>query len=76
VVASRGKAVRAEPIAALYEQGKVFHVGAHPDLEEQLCNFSRAGYQGPTSPDRADAAIWALTDLAISPAPVFAFGSV
>jgi hypothetical protein len=76
VVASRGKAVRAEPIAALYEQGKVFHVGAHPDLEEQLCNFSRAGYQGPTSPDRADAAIWALTDLAVSPAPVFAFGSV
>lgn len=63
VTASRGKTQRAEPIAALYEQGKVSHVGAFPDLEDQYCNFSSAGYQGSKSPDRADAAIWALTEL-------------
>jgi phage terminase large subunit-like protein len=63
VTASRGKAVRAEPISALYDQGKVHHVGAHPELEDQLCAFTSAGYMGDRSPDRADAAIWALTDL-------------
>lgn len=61
VTASRGKAQRAEPVAALYEQGRVKHMGVFPDLEEQLCNFSTSGYQGARSPDRADAAIWGLT---------------
>lgn len=63
VVASRGKVVRAEPIAALYEQGKVSHVGAFSDLEDQLCNFTSSGYVGEGSPDRADALVWALTEL-------------
>lgn len=63
VKASRGKAVRAEPIAALYEQGKVHHVGDFPDLEDQLCNFTANGYVGEGSPDRADALVWALTEL-------------
>lgn len=63
VVASRGKAVRAEPISALYEQGKVSHVGTFPDLEDQMCNFTPSGYVGEGSPDRADALVWALTEL-------------
>jgi hypothetical protein len=63
VVASRGKAVRAEPISALYEQGKVHHVGVFADLEDQMCNFTASGYVGEGSPDRADALVWALTEL-------------
>ncbi len=63
VTASRGKMVRAEPVAALYEQGKVSHVGRFPQLEEQLTNFSTAGYMGDRSPDRADALVWALSSL-------------
>lgn len=63
VKASRGKSVRAEPIAALYEQGKVHHFGEFPDLEDQLCNFTSTGYVGEGSPDRADALVWALTEL-------------
>ncbi|TKD52116.1 DNA-packaging protein [Sphingomonas baiyangensis] len=63
VVATRGKVVRAEPISALYEQGKVSHVGVFPDLEDQLCNFTPSGYVGEGSPDRADALVWALTEL-------------
>ena len=63
VVASRGKSVRAEPISALYEQGKVSHVGTFPDLEDQMCNFTASGYVGDGSPDRADALVWALTEL-------------
>ena len=63
VTASRGKAVRAEPIAALYEQGKVSHVGAFDDLEDQMCSMTPAGYVGEGSPDRADALVWALTEL-------------
>jgi phage terminase large subunit-like protein len=62
VKASRGKVVRAEPVAALYEQGKVHHVGAFPKLEDQLCLFTPSG-EFTKSPDRADALIWALTDL-------------
>lgn len=69
VTASRGKTQRAEPIAALYEQGKVKHVGAFPELEEQMCNFSTAGYQGSRSPDRADAGIWGLTECALQAKP-------
>ena len=63
VTAARGKAVRAEPIAALYENGRVHHVGVHSDLEDQLVNFTTAGYMGARSPDRADALVWALSDL-------------
>ncbi|MBS1050487.1 phage terminase large subunit [Gluconobacter japonicus] len=63
VTASRGKAARAEPVAALYEQGKVVHHGRFPDLEDQMCQFSAAGYQGSKSPDRADALVWGLTEL-------------
>jgi hypothetical protein len=63
VSASRGKSVRAEPISALYEQGKVHHVGDLPDLEDQLCNFTPSGYVGEGSPDRGDALVWALTEL-------------
>lgn len=70
VTATRGKAVRAEPVAGLYEQGRVKHVlDPHVDLtelENQLCNFSTAGYEGMKSPDRADAAIWGLTELMLS----------
>lgn len=63
VTASRGKAVRAEPFSALYEQGKVRHVGEFQDLEDELCAFSTVGYMGAYSPNRADSLIWALTEL-------------
>jgi predicted phage terminase large subunit-like protein len=63
VSASRGKAVRAEPVAALYEQNRVRHVHAFPALEDQLCAFTTEGYAGEGSPDRADALVWALTEL-------------
>jgi phage terminase large subunit-like protein len=69
VNASRGKHVRAEPVAALYEKGQVAHHGRFPDLEDQLCQFSAAGYQGSKSPDRADALVWGLTDLMLGEAP-------
>jgi phage terminase large subunit-like protein len=67
VHASRGKVIRAEPVAALYEQRKVHHVGSLSVLEDQMCGFtsdfdrSRAGY----SPDRLDALVWALSDLMV-----------
>ena len=63
VTASRGKVQRAEPFSALYEQGKVRHVGYLPDLEDELAAFSTYGYTGASSPNRADAAIWALAAL-------------
>lgn len=63
VTASRGKAVRAEPVAALYEQGLISHVGHFTELERQLCRMTPAGYMGNKSPDRADALVWALTEL-------------
>lgn len=63
VRASRGKHVRAEPIAALYEQGRIVHVGAFPELESQMTQFTNEGYQGDGSPDRADAMVWAFTEL-------------
>jgi phage terminase large subunit-like protein len=76
VTASRGKIVRAEPVAALYEQGRVTHVQPMPDLEDQFCQMTGDGYVGEGSPDRADAAVWALTDLMLSaPVPVAAVGS-
>ena len=63
VTASRGKVVRAEPFSALYEEGKVRHVGLFPELEDELTAFSTTGYTGSGSPNRADALIWALTEL-------------
>lgn len=65
VHASRGKSARAEPVAALYERGRVRHVGAFPALEDELAGLTAGGgYAGPgRSPDRADACVWALTDL-------------
>lgn len=63
VKASRGKHVRAEPIAALYEQGKVCHVGQFRQLEDELMSFSTMGYMGSRSPNRADALIWLLAEL-------------
>jgi len=63
VTASRGKAIRAEPISSLSEQGKVRFVGHFPDLEDELCAFSTYGYTGDNSPNRADAFIWAMSEL-------------
>lgn len=63
VRASRGKIVRAEPIAALFEQQKISLVGHFPDLEDQLCAMTTAGYVGSKSPDRGDAAIWGIASL-------------
>ncbi len=68
VHASRGKGARAEPIALLYEAGRVSHAGVFPALEDQLCGMTPGGYAGPgRSPDRADALVWALTELMLSP---------
>ncbi|MCU0891080.1 MAG: terminase family protein [Sandarakinorhabdus sp.] len=65
VRASRGKVARAEPVAALYGEGRVIHAGVFPALEDQLCGLLADGrYAGPgASPDRADACVWALTAL-------------
>ncbi|WP_226018160.1 DNA-packaging protein [Novosphingobium sp. FKTRR1] len=65
VHASRGKVARAEPVAALYEAGRVRHVGQFARLEDELCGLMPGGaYHGPgRSPDRADACVWALTEL-------------
>ena len=63
VKATRGKVVRAEPISALYDRGKVHHVGSLSEVEDQLCQFTTVGYMGDRSPDRADALIWALSEL-------------
>lgn len=63
VTASRGKRVRAEPVAALYEQGRVHHVGLFPDLEEQQTTWVPDA--GMDSPDRLDALVWAITDLMV-----------
>lgn len=63
VRATRGKHVRAEPIAALYSFGRVHHVGTFPELEDQLCLITAGGYEGKGSPDRADALVWGLTEL-------------
>lgn len=68
VNATRGKVIRAEPIAALYEKGRVHHVGDFHKLEDELTNFTTAGYIGSRSPNAADAAIWALTELTDGPA--------
>lgn len=59
----RGKHLRAEPIAALYTQGKVSHVGAFPELEDQMCLMTAGGYEGDDSPDRVDALVYTLANL-------------
>lgn len=69
VTASRGKHVRAAPISALYEQKRVKHVGTFAQLEDELCLFTPSGWQGEGSPNRADAAVWALTNLMVKAPP-------
>ena len=64
VHATRGKMVRAEPIAALYEQGKVHHIGVFPELETQMCTYT--GDRPKPSPDRLDALVWGLSELSKS----------
>jgi phage terminase large subunit-like protein len=70
VHASRGKFTRAEPVAALYEQGRVHHCGLFPELEDQMTGFvpdlERAKFG---SPDRVDALVWAVTELLVAPVP-------
>jgi phage terminase large subunit-like protein len=69
VWASKGKFIRAEPVSSLYEQGRVHHVGAFSQLEDQMCAFTAdfdrkaMGY----SPDRMDALVWAMTELMVAP---------
>ena len=70
VHATRGKWVRAEPVAALYAQGKVSHVGRFAALEDEMCDLGPDGKSGGHSPDRVDALVWALTDLMLGPAAV------
>ena len=67
VHASRGKRARAEPVAALYEQGRVRHAGAFPDLEDEMCALDRSGLAAGRSPDRVDALVWAASELALTP---------
>jgi phage terminase large subunit-like protein len=61
VTATRGKQMRAEPIAALYEQGRVHHIGYFTELEDEMCEFEPGITKN--SPDRMDALVWALTEL-------------
>ncbi len=66
VHASRGKFLRAEPVAALYSEGRVAHVGEFPELERQMCDFAADGLSNGKSPDRLDALVWALTELMLT----------
>jgi phage terminase large subunit-like protein len=63
VTATRGKVVRSEPFSALYEQGKIRHVGDFQELEDEITAFSTYGYLGDKSPNRADALFWVLSEL-------------
>lgn len=65
VRATRGKFLRAEPVAALYEQGRVAHAAAFAELEDQMCDFGPDGLSSGRSPDRLDALVWALTALVL-----------
>ena len=69
VRATRGKYLRAAPVAQLYEQGRVKHVGAFPALEDEMCDFSADGLSSGRSPDRLDALVWAASALALTPRP-------
>lgn len=66
--ASRGKVARAEPVAALYEQGRILHTRDLGPLEDQMCAMTAEGYRGKGSPDRVDALVWAMTELMLNPA--------
>lgn len=66
VRATRGKWLRAEPVAALYEQGRIVHAGHFAALEDQMCDFGPDGLSGRRSPDRLDALVWALSDLMLN----------
>ena len=65
VHATRGKAIRAEPVSALYEKGRVHHVGDFEELEDEMCNW--VPNSGMKSPNRLDALVWAITELMIRP---------
>ena len=65
VRATRGKFLRAEPVAALYEQGRVVHAATFAELEDQMCDFGPDGLSSGRSPDRLDALVWALTALVL-----------
>ena len=69
VVATRGKIQRAEPVSALFEQGRVRFARSFPELEDELAAFTGSGYVGDGSPDRADAMIWAVSELVVQPEP-------
>jgi phage terminase large subunit-like protein len=69
VHASRGKVARAEPVAALFEQGRVAMVGAFPELEDEMVSMTSTGYVGDDSPNRVDALVWALTEVMLSHIP-------
>ncbi|MBX9592510.1 MAG: terminase family protein [Hyphomonadaceae bacterium] len=66
VYASRGKFARAEPVSALYGEGRVAHVGTYPDLEHEMCDFAADNLAHGKSPDRLDALVWALTELMLA----------
>jgi phage terminase large subunit-like protein len=67
VRATRGKVLRAEPVAALYEQGRVSHAGSFPLLEDEMADFGADGLSNSRSPDRLDALVWAITSLVLVP---------
>ena len=73
VWASKGKHTRAEPVAALYEQGRIHHVGTFPELESQLTSWTP---EDAASPDRLDALVWAMTDLMLGRKPIPDVGPV
>ncbi|MEJ0076002.1 MAG: terminase family protein [Alphaproteobacteria bacterium] len=70
VHATRGKYLRAEPVASLYEQGKAKHVGVFPMLEDEMCDFGADGLSSGRSPDRLDALVWAVTALTVANRPL------
>ena len=73
VRASRGKAIRAEPIAALYEQGRGYHCGSFDELEDQMCSWT---IDADWSPDRMDAMVWAATELMLGEEFASGFGAI
>ncbi|MDO9638811.1 MAG: terminase family protein [Pseudotabrizicola sp.] len=71
VSATKGKILRAEPVAALYEQGQVVHCGQLRKLEDQMCLMSSRGFKGEGSPDRVDALVWAMHEAMLAPAKAY-----
>ena len=69
VHATRGKWLRAEPVAALYAQGRVLHAAGLTALEDEMCAFGVDGMSGGHSPDRVDALVWAVTELMLRDGP-------